>query len=158
MTLRIVRILAFLAAGCLAGSASAQTVLTVQEEGASGATEFTLDDLKSMDQTTVITENEFIDGEKTFRGPLVRDVLFRTLGDKADLVTMTAANDYQVEISIQEFFDYDAILALTMDGVPLSRRNKGPIWLIYPMSDHAELRDPVYNARLIWQLVKMEFR
>jgi hypothetical protein len=30
--------------------------------------------------------------------------------------------------------------------------------VIYPMSDHIELRDPVFNSRLIWQLVKLEYR
>jgi hypothetical protein len=45
-----------------------------------------------------------------------------------------------------------------MDGVPLSKRDKGPIWMIYPMSDHEELRDPVYNSRLIWQVVKLEYK
>ena len=42
------------------------------------------------------------------------------------------------------------------DGKPLSRREKGPLWLMYPISDHAELRDPIYLRRLIWQVVRIE--
>lgn len=31
-------------------------------------------------------------------------------------------------------------------------REKGPIWVIYPMNDHPELRSDTYNDRLVWQL------
>jgi hypothetical protein len=27
---------------------------------------------------------------------------------------------------------------------------------MYPISDHSELRDPVYNTRLIWQVIRIE--
>jgi hypothetical protein len=42
------------------------------------------------------------------------------------------------------------------NGKRLSLRDKGPIWLIYPLDDHAELQDPYYTIRLVWQLTKME--
>ena len=47
---------------------------------------------------------------------------------------------------------------MTANGERLSRRDKGPIWLIYPLDDHEELKDPVYTIRLIWQLTAMELR
>ena len=111
-----------------------------------------------MAQTDVVTSNEFVDGKKHFKGPLMREVLAQFSGVKSGKVWLTAANDYQVEVATSEFADYDVILALSMDGVALSKRDKGPIWVIYPMSDFAELRDPVYNSRLIWQLVKVEYQ
>ena len=49
-------------------------------------------------------------------------------------------------------FGYDVILAVLRDGEPMSVRDKGPIWVIYPMDDHAELRDDSFNGRLVWQL------
>ncbi|HSG35732.1 MAG TPA: oxidoreductase, partial [Sphingomonadaceae bacterium] len=67
-----------------------------------------------------------------------------------------AANDYKVEIPLEDFVRYDVIFATSMNGDRLSLRDKGPIWIIYPMSDHRELRDPAYNQRLIWQLVRIE--
>ena len=42
------------------------------------------------------------------------------------------------------------------DGKPLSRRDKGPLWLMYPISDNAALRDPIYLRRLIWQVIRIE--
>jgi len=111
-----------------------------------------------MQQFEVVTANEFVDGTKTFRGPLVRNILARSNALDSKHVVLTAANDYQVDVDVREFFTYDAILALTMDGVALSARDMGPIWMIYPMSDFEVLRDPVYNSRLIWQVIMMEFR
>ena len=69
---------------------------------------------------------------------------------------MTAANDYTVEIQAAEFETYDVIFALDIDGEILSMRDKGPIWLMYPISDFEELQKPIYNNRLIWQLVRVE--
>ncbi len=31
-------------------------------------------------------------------------------------------------------------------------REKGPVWVIYPMDDNPELRNDLYNDRLVWQL------
>ena len=45
-----------------------------------------------------------------------------------------------------------------MNGKRLSLRDKGPIWVIYPMTDNKELQDPAYNQRLVWQLVKIEVK
>ena len=50
------------------------------------------------------------------------------------------------------------ILAMQADGTRLSIRDKGPIWLMYPVDDFPELQDPKYNLRLIWQLTVMELR
>jgi hypothetical protein len=115
-----------------------------------------LDDLAALPQVTVKTENEFADGMVAYRGPLVRDVLSRLGLDKVEQVRFVAANDYYVDIPVKDFADYDAILAMEANGEKLSRREKGPLWLMYPISDHAELKDPVYLRRLIWQVVRIE--
>ena len=105
----------------------------------------------------VSTENEFVDGMAEFSGPLARDIL-SLLGDDFDSAEFTAINDYSIVIPVSDFQEYDVILALTMNGQKFSLRDKGPIWLIYPMSDHKELQDRVYNNRLIWQLTRITAR
>jgi hypothetical protein len=121
-----------------------------------GMLELSLDELEAMPQSVVATENEFSDGVVSYRGPLVRDVLALVGLDRLDEVRFTAANDYFVDIPTRDFSDYDAILAMEADGEKLSRREKGPLWLMYPISDHAELRDPIYMRRLIWQVTRIE--
>jgi len=50
------------------------------------------------------------------------------------------------------------IFATSQDGIKFSLRDKGPIWVIYPMTDNRKLQDRVYNDRLIWQLVKVSVK
>jgi len=117
---------------------------------------FTLDEIAALPQATIVTDTEFTDGMVEYRGPLVQDVLQFLAMDELETVRFMAANDYFVDIPTSDFRKYNAILAMEADGVPLSRRTKGPLWLMYPIADFPELRDRVYNNRLIWQVVKIE--
>ena len=131
--------------------------LTLAGPAVDGETlELTMDDLEAMPQVTIVTESEFSDDAASYRGPLVRDLLARLGLDAAETIRLIAANDYFVDIPTSDFEQYDVVLALEVDGQRLSRREKGPLWLMYPISDHSELRSEVYNARLIWQVVRIE--
>ena len=137
--------------------AAAETALTLSR-GAHGAEtlELNLADLEAMPQVTIVTENEFTDGPVAYRGPLVRDVIDRLALGSARTLRFIAANDYYVDIPTAEMRDYDVILAMEADGQRLSRRDKGPLWLMYPISDHEALKDPRYIHKLIWQVVRIE--
>jgi hypothetical protein len=150
-------VLALLAGLSVPGPAGAGApALEIVSADKSETLALSLDDLAALPQAAVRTENEFADGMVTYRGPLVRDVLARLGLDTLDEVRFVAANDYYVDIPVSDFTDYDAILAMEADGEKLSRREKGPLWLMYPISDHAELKDPIYLRRLIWQVVRIE--
>lgn len=118
--------------------------------------ELSLEQLSALPQATIVTENEFTDGEVSYRGPLVRDVIEQLALGAAATLRFTSANDYYVEIPTSDFRRYEVILAMEADGTPLSRRDKGPLWVMYPISDHPELRDRLYVERLIWQVVRIE--
>ncbi len=143
--------------GFWGGAVSAGTVLTLENPKDDIRIELSEEDLLAFPQVVVSTENEFVDGMAEFSGPLARDIL-SLLGDDFDSAEFTAINDYSIVIPVSDFQEYDVILALTMNGQKFSLRDKGPIWLIYPMSDHKELQDRVYNNRLIWQLTRITAR
>jgi hypothetical protein len=145
--------------GPQAGAQGADTGVALTLTGGPGVLEsvnLSLEDLESMPQTTIETETEFADGKVAYRGPLVRDVVALLGLDRKEQLRFTAANDYYVDIPTEDFEKYDVILALEANGDKLSRREKGPLWLMYPISDHEELLDPVYNSRLIWQVIRIE--
>ena len=137
--------------------AAQEAVLTVINTLTGEEVALSQEDLMAVPQAIVNTENEFVDAMTAFEGPLGRDVL-ALVGEGGSMVVLTAVNDYAVEVPIEDFINYDVVFALSENGEVFSRRDKGPIWVVYPMSDHTELQDPVYNARLIWQLVKVEIK
>jgi len=117
---------------------------------------FTEAQLRAMPQVTVRTRTEFTDGVVEFRGPLARDVLAAANLGEATTAHLVASNDYALDVPVSDFMNYNVILALEANGAELSRRDKGPIWLMYPLDDHQELQDPAYTIRLVWQLITVE--
>lgn len=142
--------------GTAVGRADDVELVLARGPGEAETLELTAADLAALPQVTMVTQNEFTDGKVAYRGPLVRDVLERLALDHVDTVRFIAANDYYVDIPTSDFRDYDVILATEADGKPLSRRDKGPLWLMYPFSDHPELQNNLYIRRLIWQVVRIE--
>lgn len=118
----------------------------------------TEEELRDLPQTTVRTSTEWTDGVVEFVGPLAREVAELVGVDEANTAHLVAANDYSVDVPLKDFFEYDVILAMFADGERLTRRDKGPLWLMYPLDEHEELQDPVYNPRMIWQLTTMELK
>lgn len=130
-----------------------ETVLTVSHSGAASHS-FDRHALTALPQREIVTTSDWTEGPARFRGPLLRAVL--AAADAAgETITARALNDYAVTIPMADARDYDVILAMTQDDAPLSVRTKGPLWIIYPRDDHAELDSVAYNARWIWQLVAL---
>lgn len=150
----------FVAVAFTAPVAWAENVMTVIATGGNAPVEYsyTLDDLDAMAQVEIVTSNEFSDGAMTYSGPLARDVIPALDEGQFTTVLVSAINDYQIEIPLSDFIEYDVVLSTRVNGKRLSRRDKGPIWIMYPIDAHPELRNALINSRLIWQAVKMELQ
>lgn len=133
---------------------ASETLLTLENTKTETIIELSEEDLLAFEQHEIKTENDFIDGMVTFSGPLARDVVSMLEGE-FESVKLSAVNDYSVDVPFLDYLNYDVIFVMSQDGNKLSRRDKGPIWVVYPMSDHSELQFPIYNDRMIWQLVRV---
>ena len=80
------------------------------------------------------------------------------VGSTGSEIDATAINDYTVVIPVSDAVAEGPIVAYEMDGKLMSRRDKGPLWLIYPYSSNAEYRTEVIYSRSIWQLDRMAIR
>ncbi|KPQ06955.1 MAG: hypothetical protein HLUCCA12_08260 [Rhodobacteraceae bacterium HLUCCA12] len=139
----------------LAGPALTDTpILTVTGQVADAPVELTERDLKALPQHRLATSTTVTDGTPVFEGFLMRDLLAQ-VGAEGEAVVALALNDYRIEIPLTDFQDFDVIGAMTMDGEPLSPRDKGPVWIVYPRDDHSELQDIRYDTRWVWQLVSL---
>ncbi|MEQ8877090.1 MAG: oxidoreductase [Phycisphaerales bacterium] len=155
------------AAGLLAGPALAEplaapqgdVVLTVS--GAIGETNtdetasFDMDMLKAMPATTFETTTLWTDGKKAFAGVALADILDR-LDATGSTVIASAINDYSIEIPVESVTPSAPIVAYELDGALMSRRQKGPLWIVYPYDSDAAFRTEVIYARSIWQLDRLE--
>ncbi len=84
--------------------------------------------------------------------------LVAAIGARGSEVVATALNDYAVTIPMADFTGAGLILATRLDGEPMSVREKGPVWVVYPFDAEARLRSEVFYSRSIWQLRRLEFR
>jgi len=122
---------------------------------APGRAQFDRAGLEALGLHELRTSTSWTDGVSRFEGPLLRDVLDRVGAGGTKLVAR-AINDYSVVIPIEDCRKYAVLLALKRDGRDLERRDKGPIWIVYPRDAHPELRSERINARWIWQLDRLE--
>jgi hypothetical protein len=143
-----------LASPALAGPALYEVTGQIAESQAPRA--IGAEDLAKIGMTEIDT-SIFVMGEETHkvRGVLMRD-LVKYVGGKGQSVKITALDGYALDIPMSDFEAYDAVVATEIDGKPLSVRDKGPAWLIYPATDHPELKDTVYESRMVWQIKTIE--
>lgn len=122
-----------------------------------GPARFDREALRDLPQHRITTSTPWTDGVSVFEGPLLCDVLER-VGADGTMLRARAINDYLVDIPMSDCERYPVILALERDGEALSRRDMGPIWIVYPRDDFPELDLETINARWVWQLSEIEVR
>lgn len=149
------------------GAASAETlaqpsgevILSISGEIAqtnSDATaEFDLAMLEALPSGTYETSTIWTEGTKTFVGvPLM--ALLEAVEADGTAVLASAINDYTVEIPIDSITADVPLIAYHMDGETMSRRQKGPLWIVYPFDSASEYRSEVVYSRSIWQLDRLK--
>lgn len=139
----------------LLGQPAGPVILTVTGAvGAPNAGDTAVFDLAMLDalpQHETATETPWYEGSVTFTGPLIRDILAAASVD-GPLLRAVALNDYAADIPMTDVMTYPVILATRIDGAPLSVRDKGPLFVIYPFDRHPELVNELIFSRSVWQV------
>ena len=123
--------------------------------GGSGSQTFTLAQLDALPQTTVVTTTPWTEGEHSYQGVRLSALLAK-LGIHSKMVKVTALNDYWSSLPVAEAEQYPVILATRQDGKVLTRRNKGPIFIIYPLSQFPDLDQERTHSFMVWQAVRID--
>ena len=131
--------------------------LTGQVRNPNGGTaaHFDMAMLAAMAQQTFSTRTPWYPQSRRFTGPLLRDVL-RAAGSSGNTLRLIALNDYRVDMPFEDTQRHDVLLARLLDDQPMSVRDKGPLFVIYPFDSRPELRSAVYYSRSAWQLRTIE--
>lgn len=143
-------IVALVLAVGLPSAAWTKDILTVENAGA--IRNYTAGQLLSLPQTVVITKNDYVNSVSKFSGPSLKLILKQNDIGPGAKIKLNALNNFSNTIPASDAYQYNVILALRMNGKIMSVRNKGPIWVIYPMDEHPELKSDMYNGRMVWQL------
>ncbi|WP_075214221.1 molybdopterin-dependent oxidoreductase [Mongoliimonas terrestris] len=164
------KILALLAAAVLVAGLSpaaaldkptGPVVLTVKgaiaNTNSDAGAEFDLAMLTALPGRVTEVETPWTSGKPRFEGPLARAVL-EAVGATGTMLKVTALNDYSADVPVEDLEKHDVILATTMDGKPMSVRDKGPLFIIYPFDAEPDLFTEVYFNRSVWQIATIEVR
>lgn len=121
------------------------------------AARFDLAMLDAMPQEEIRTMTPWTDGLTVFTGVSLSYLLDAVgAADDADTISAVALNDYKVEIPVSDALQHGVIIASRMNGETMSVREKGPLWIIYPLSDKPEIDSQETYSKMIWQLKRLE--
>jgi hypothetical protein len=113
--------------------------------------------LERLPQHSFSTRTPWYSQPRKFTGPLMRDVLSAAMAQGQSLKA-TALNDYRVDIPADDVQRYDVLLARLLDDKPMSVRDKGPLFIIYPFDTQNSLRRALYYTRCAWQLKAIDIQ
>ena len=124
---------------------------TVDNPNADGKAEFDMAMLEAIAGRTASMETPWTTGKVTFSGPFLKGVL-EAAGAHGTVMNIKALNDYAIDVPFEDATSLETILATRMEDKPMSVRDKGPLFLIYPFDLKPELYNEKYFARSAWQI------
>ncbi len=122
-----------------------------------GEARFDLALLESLGVARLVTRTPWTEGEGTFEGVTARRLL-DAVRARGGTVRAIALNDYEAEIPVEELVRHEVLIAWKRDGRRLRRRGKGPLWIVYPWSEHPELDTRLVRQHSVWQLDRLVIR
>ncbi len=124
---------------------------------ANNTAEFDRQMLQGLDLATLDTTTPWTEGINSYKGPLLKSIL-DYVGAKSSSLSVTALNDYSASVPVKDAYDYDTILAMSVNGKTMGVREKGPLFLLYPFSQNPSLNNEVIHNRSVWQIkaIKVE--
>ncbi|MFM5220971.1 hypothetical protein [Aeromonas caviae] len=120
--------------------------------------EITLDEaaLAALPQVEFETATPWTLGTHRYRGPTLKSVLAAQQVDSASAINVAALNGYQQRVDLSLFAKVPLTLVRYQDDKPLTRRNKGPLWLLVPLSAHPDMDVSAIHNNMVWQVIRIE--
>ena len=132
-----------------------EVVLTISgsiaEGNADGAIQFDMEMLQSLPSHSFVTSTIWTDGDQTFEG-VELSVIAELVGFDGDTLSASAVNDYSIDIPATDAQPGRALIAYKRNGQPMSLRDKGPLWIVFPFDSSPDFQSETIYSRSIWQL------
>jgi hypothetical protein len=122
-----------------------------------GKVTLTRDQIAKLSQRTLTEQPTSFPEPLAFKGPSLAAVL-KLAGATGGDLTLSAADDYKTEITADEIKKYDPILAIEKAGVRMAPDDFGPFFVMWPFKEKPEIDNEAFQAKAIWQVVKIEVK
>lgn len=136
-------------------AAAGEVILTISgtspADGSQINASYDLAALQAMPKTSFTTSTMWTEGAQAFDGVLLKDILDAN-GITSGTISAKAINDYAIDIPVSDAVVGGPIIAYALNGEPMSVREKGPLWIVYPYDQNADYQSEVVFSRSIWQL------
>lgn len=116
--------------------------------------EFSLADLQAMPVISFETATIWTEGVQKFTGVSLAE-LNRQLGITEGILELQAVNDYVVEFPVSGAVDGGPIIAFKRNDALMSRREKGPLWIVFPYDSTPDYQTEEIFSKSVWQLVRI---
>jgi hypothetical protein len=140
----------------IASPSTSASELAIKNGGAT-VISFSDKELSELPQSTINTELPWLEGQNTFTGVTFEALFAASNTPLPNVITLIAYNDYKVSIKLQDIQGYQPIIANRKNGKRMLVRDKGPFWVIFPLSEHPEINNIDYHAMMIWQLKEIRY-
>jgi len=111
-------------------------------------------DLEQLPQNSFTTTTIWTEGKIAFSGPSLKDVL-ATVGLDGQSVEAVAINDYKALIPAKLIGDRFPIVATRRNGEAFGRREKGPLWIVFPFDRSEEFQRELVFSSSVWQVIEL---
>jgi hypothetical protein len=132
-----------------------EVVADFDQDGTPETHRFTQGALAALGEESFTTSTIWTEGPQQFTGLRLHRLLQRLGAQAGSQITLVAANDYQITMPAAAVTPDGALLAYLRNGAPMSLREKGPVWLVYPYDSSDEFRSEVIYSRSVWQLAQI---
>ncbi len=127
---------------------------SVANTNAPGSAGFDFAMLNAMATETLATSTPWTKGVQRFEGFRLAALLNR-VGASGTTLRATALNDYATAMPIAEALSDGAFVAIRLDGQPMSVRDRGPLWIVFPYDTDPRLTTDAILNRSVWQLKEL---
>lgn len=113
-------------------------------------------DLERLPVTGFETTTPWNTTKQSFEGVSLADLLASLGIDASGEAEAGALNDYKAKFKLKDAVEHGAIIAYRLDGRHFGVRDKGPLWLIYPIDTDPVFRTDYYINHMVWQLISLK--
>lgn len=134
-----------------------EVVLTVNgnisQKNADNALQFDLATLENIGLVEYKVDDPFVKKTILYTGVLMSQIL-KVAGASSDAttITLTALDDYSVDMQIADAVKWPILVALKADGEYMPIDENGPLINIIPYNDFPEIDHLTYDAMWVWSL------